>query len=108
MRKQYDMRVCINYHPEGYTTQGPRLMGRNAAGESFLRGFGQYSRANKFWVRVEDPEHARLFKKSLKALERNEPISIIGRYSIDKLREASVLYHPGPDIGLYCKARRRR
>jgi len=80
-------------------------MGRNVAGESFLRGFAQYSRANKFWVRVEDPEHAQIFEKSLKALERNEPISIVERYSINKLREAGVLYHPGPDIGLHALRR---
>ena len=33
------MSACIYYHPEAYTTSGPKLMGRNAAGESFLRGF---------------------------------------------------------------------
>ncbi|MCH2549059.1 MAG: glycosyltransferase family 4 protein [Alphaproteobacteria bacterium] len=99
MRKNYDMRVCINYHPDGYTLEGPRLMGRNVAGESFLRGFAKHSRANKFWVRVEDPKHAQMFGESLKAQERNEPISIVERHSIDKMRESSVLYHPGPDIG---------
>ena len=105
MRKNYDMRVCINYHPEGYTSDGPKLMGRNVAGESFLRGFGKYSRANKFWVRVEDLEHAQIFEKSLKALDRTEPFSIVERHSIGKLREASVLYHPGPDIGLHALRR---
>ena len=82
MRKNYDMRVCINYHPDGYTLEGPRLMGRNVAGESFLRGFAKHSRANKFWVRVEDPKHAQMFGESLKAQERNEPISIVERHSI--------------------------
>jgi hypothetical protein len=33
------MNPCIYYHPEAYTTSGPKLMGRHAAGESFLRGF---------------------------------------------------------------------
>jgi starch synthase len=32
------MTAAIYYHPEAYTTSGPKLMGRNAAGESFLRG----------------------------------------------------------------------
>jgi len=31
------MTAAIYYHPEAYTTSGPKLMGRNAAGESFLR-----------------------------------------------------------------------
>ncbi|MBI37602.1 MAG: glycosyl transferase-like protein [Alphaproteobacteria bacterium] len=101
MRTNYDMRVCINYHPEGYTIEGPKLMGRNVAGESFLRGFAKHSRANKFWVRVEDPKHAQIFGETLKAQERQERLSIVQRHSIDKLREAGVLYHPGPDIGLH-------
>jgi len=33
------MTAAIYYHPEAYTTSGPSLMGRNAAAESFLRGF---------------------------------------------------------------------
>ena len=31
------MTAAIYYHPEAYTTSGPKLMGRNAAGESFSR-----------------------------------------------------------------------
>ncbi|MFN7085206.1 MAG: hypothetical protein ACK4N4_01105 [Burkholderiales bacterium] len=30
------MTAAIYFHPEAYTTTGPKLMGRNAAGESFL------------------------------------------------------------------------
>jgi len=33
------MSAAIYFHPEAYTTTGPKLMGRNAAGESFLRGY---------------------------------------------------------------------
>jgi hypothetical protein len=33
------MSAAIYYHSKAHTTTGPKLMGRNAAGESFLRGF---------------------------------------------------------------------
>lgn len=38
------MSACIYYAPEAYTTSGPKLMGRHAAGESFLRGFLTHSK----------------------------------------------------------------
>jgi hypothetical protein len=46
------MNPAIYYHPEAYTTSGPKLMGRNAAGESFLRGLLSYSKADTFWAQV--------------------------------------------------------
>ena len=33
---------ALYFHPEAYTTTGPKLMGRNAAGESFLKGYLRY------------------------------------------------------------------
>ena len=39
------MTAAIYFHPEAYTTSGPKLMGRNAAGESFLRGYVKHSSA---------------------------------------------------------------
>jgi len=44
------MTAAIFYHPEAYSTCGPKLMGRNAAGESFLRGFVAHSTASEFGV----------------------------------------------------------
>jgi hypothetical protein len=35
--------IAIYFHPEAYSISGPRLMGRNAAGESFLRGFVRHT-----------------------------------------------------------------
>ena len=59
------MTAVIYYDPEGYTTSGPRLMGRNAAGESFLRGFMLHSQVEEFWVQVEHPDHAQFLLKHL-------------------------------------------
>jgi glycosyltransferase involved in cell wall biosynthesis len=98
MPKDYDMRVCINYHPEGYTTEAPRLMGRNVAGQSFLRGFASYSRAKDFWVSVQNPEHAQMFTATVRGLGRSEDINVINSDTTKKLCEAGILYHSGPDI----------
>jgi len=73
------MTAAIYYHPDAYTTGGPKLMGRNVAGESFLRGFLAHSKANEFWVQVHQPEHAKLFAQAVKDAGRVEPVHIADR-----------------------------
>ncbi len=93
------MTAAIYYHPEAYTTSGPKLMGRNAAGESFLRGFLAYGRADAFWVQVEKLEHAQVFAESVKAAGRGEPVKAVNKNSLAALAEPGVVYYPGPGIG---------
>jgi starch synthase len=91
--------ACLYYHPEAYTTSGPRLMGRHAAGESFLRGFLQHSQADMFWVQVQRQEHAQHFAQTAQALARREAVKAVDKTSLGALAQAGVVYHPGPGIG---------
>lgn len=93
------MTACIYYAPEGYSTDGPKLMGRNAAGEAFLRGFLQYSQATEFQVLVKKAEHARRFSELAKSFGRTEPVKMILESAPEKLARAGTLYTPGPNIG---------
>ncbi|MCX5875958.1 MAG: glycosyltransferase family 4 protein [Deltaproteobacteria bacterium] len=93
------MTAAIYFHPEAYTTSGPKLMGRNAAGESFLRGFLAHSRANEFWAQVEKPEHAQAFAQAVKGAGRNELVKAIDKNSLATLSQPGVVYYPGPGIG---------
>jgi len=93
------MSACIFYTPEAYTTRGPKLMGRNAAGESFLRGFLSYSKASEFWVQVQKPEHAQHFAQSVQAFGRSEPVKAVDKNAFAALAQAGVVYYPGPGIG---------
>lgn len=93
------MRTALYYHPEAYTISGPRLMGRNAAGESFLRGFLAHSRADEFWVQVQQAGHAREFARSVQAAGRDEPVRAVDARGLAGLRQAGLVYHPGPGLG---------
>jgi alpha-maltose-1-phosphate synthase len=93
------MSACIFYAPEAYTTSGPKLMGRNAAGESFLRGFLSYSQASEFWAQVQKPEHAQHFAQTLQAFGRSEPVKAVDKNALAALAQAGVVYYPGPGIG---------
>ncbi len=93
------MTAVIYFHPEAYTTSGPKLMGRNAAGESFLRGFFAHSQATEFWAQVDKPEHARLFAQTASSAGRSEPVRAVDKTSLAALAQAGVVYFPGPGIG---------
>jgi starch synthase len=95
------MTAAIYYHPEAYTTSGPKLMGRNAAGESFLRGFLTHSRAKEFWVQVQNLTHARHFADIALALGRQETVRGVDKTNLVALAKAGVAYHPGPGIGTH-------
>jgi starch synthase len=87
----------IYFHPEAYTTSGPKLMGRNAAGESFLRGFFTHSRAERFSAQVSQAQHALQFSEIAKRFRPAIPIRIFNRETLGDLEE--VVYYPGPGIG---------
>lgn len=93
------MSAAIFYHPEAYTTSGPKLMGRNAAGESFLRGYLTYSSAKEFWVQVQQSAHAQHFAETAKAHGRNEPVRALTKNGLGSLSQAGQIYYPGPGIG---------
>ena len=93
------MTAAIYYHPEGYTTSGPKLMGRNAAGESFLRGFLKHSKASEFWAQVQKPEHGQHFAQTVKAQGRAEAVKVVDKACLSALRDIGTVYYPGPGIG---------
>jgi len=93
------MTAAIYYHPEAYSTLGPTLMGRHAAGESFLTGFLKYSTASEFWIQVQSPEHAQQFAGMVAACGRKEPVKAAYKHNLGALRAPGVVYLPGPGIG---------
>ena len=99
------MTACIYYHPEAYTTSGPKLMGRNAAGESFLRGFLSHSASSEFWAQVDKPEHAQHFAHAVSSFGRTEPVHAVSRNTLGALTQPGVVYYPGPGIGEHALAR---
>ncbi len=101
------MAACIYYHPEAYTTSGPKLMGRNAAGESFLRGFLKYTKASNFLsVQVESADHAEHFASAAKHAGRTEQVRSFSKQNLGRLQEAGIIYFPGPALAEHAFHRR--
>jgi len=99
------MNACIYYHPEAYSTSGPRLMGRNAAGESFLRGFMTHSSTTEFWAQVQSREHASQFARAAASAGRTEPVHMVDKSNLGNLSRPGVVYYPGPGLGEHAFAR---
>jgi glycosyltransferase involved in cell wall biosynthesis len=95
------MTAALYYHPEAYTTSGPKLMGRHAAGESFLRGFLAHHACESFWLQVSNPEHAQHFAEAARAQGRKESVRVVQAAQLGALAHAGSVYHPGPGIGLH-------
>lgn len=93
------MTAALFYHPEAYTTGAAKLMGRHAAGASFVRGFIAHARLEAFWLQVERTEHAQRFAEQARALGRALPVKTIERRSLGALAEVGTVYYPGPGIG---------
>ena len=93
------MNPVIYYHPEAYTTSGPKLMGRNAAGESFLRGYLTHSHTSAFWAQVQKQEHGQHFAAQVKAQGRSETVHAVTPHNLGALAQAGLVYYPGPGIG---------
>ncbi len=93
------MTAAIYYHPEAYTTSGPKLMGRNAAGESFLRGFLQHTSAPTLWAQVESEAHAQHFAERARGARPDAQVKALTRAHLGALAQPGCIYYPGPGIG---------
>jgi hypothetical protein len=84
------MNAVIHYHPDGYTSNGPKLMGRNAAGEAFLRGFLTHSSSQEFWAQADAPEHAAQFLDTVKRHQPMASAQVVPRSNISRLSNVGV------------------
>ncbi|MBI2311671.1 MAG: glycosyltransferase family 4 protein [Betaproteobacteria bacterium] len=100
--------AAIYYEPEGYTTTGPKLMGRQAAGEGFLRGFIRHARLEAFFCYAARRSALQSFTR---ACEENSPaprpVKWIPYQRLEQLAEPGTLYLPGPGLGGFAWRRRR-
>lgn len=91
--------AAIYLHPNGYDTTGQALLGRHAAGESFLRGFLRHADVDHhyFWNVAGRPQ-AELDALLQRIQPPTRPVTWIGQIQRDRLSAPGVLYIPSPEI----------
>jgi glycosyltransferase involved in cell wall biosynthesis len=100
--------AAIHFAPEGYTTgKGPKLMGRQAAGEGFLRAWMQHAGVPAFFCHTSRREFAEAFA-ALRPPERSSvPSRWVTPRDADGIAEAGTLYLPDPGLARAAFRRRR-
>ncbi|MEB3332057.1 MAG: glycosyltransferase family 4 protein [Synechococcaceae cyanobacterium] len=91
--------ACLYYHPDAYCTEGRQIMGRHAAGASFLRGFLEGTHGEDLWIQVEERSHLAGFELTARALGRQQPVQVVERSTLGRLEGPGVVFHPGPGLG---------
>lgn len=100
----------ILHHPDAVDTSRPKLMGRHAAGEGFLKGFVRHSGVSEFHAQCFSREHFEDFKKRVGALDpRRRPCHLVvpGRMGTEASTPRTLVL-PGPDISPFAWRRRRQ
>lgn len=97
------MSTAINaafyYVPEGFQTKGKSLMGRQSAGEGFLKGFVRHAGVNNFYCYGAGMAEFQHFQRSiLEATGEEKSCSYIPFEEFSRLQEIGCLFYPGPNI----------
>jgi starch synthase len=93
------MNFTVFYEQEGYRIDLPKLMGRNAAGASFLQGLFRHASSPEFSCLTGNETEGKTFRELLSNL-RNDGVSetvILRR--LRELSKSGGLFYPGPNIG---------
>lgn len=89
--------AAILFHPDAYDTQGAKLMGRQSAGESFLRGFLDHAEVDTFhfWRQgfANAADADALIRRNS---DTTKPINWIGARDLGAFRKIGCLYTPQP------------
>jgi len=99
-------RAAIHLHPDAHDTTGSRLVGRRAAGESFLRGWMRHATAPQLDAFAE-PWHVEALQAVLQRLgPPSRPFRWIHTTQRGALQRVGVLQTPGPTLADEAWARR--
>lgn len=73
-------------------------MGRNAAGQSFLRGSLTHSRADGVWVHVQKPSHAEGFREAVARFRPGATVAVVEPARLRRLATPRLLFRPDPGL----------
>lgn len=91
--------AAILYQPEGFETQGQRLMGRQAAGEGFLKALARHGKAESLYCSTKDKAGFEAFSQRVRPwLSDSRQIRWLPTGNPVALAQVGTLYRPDPLI----------
>lgn len=100
-------RATILYAKDGYDTSRPRLMGRHAAGEGFLRGMVRHSGFDRLVALVPRPADAAAFQAQARDLGATMALEAVPEAELHRVAETGCLMLPGPEMVPFAWRRQR-
>lgn len=102
------MTPAILFEPDGYVLSGDRLMGRQSAGEGFLRAvIGAMHGSSEVWAYTPKSQSAEIFSR---VIRKHDP-GLTARWcrsdNVAQLANLGGLYLPGPDLSEHAQRRAR-
>ena len=90
--------AAIYYHPEGFDTSGSKLMGRQAAGEAYLKAYAEHGGTPLLYCYSKTQAMFENFRERLEILTGAEqPAQWIPHHLPNELNKAGCLFVPGPN-----------
>jgi len=93
------MNFTVFYEREGYSIDLPKLMGRNAAGASFLDGLFRHATNSHFSCLVKHDSDAVAFNNILSPLRGDGLSEAFTSSNLHELHKSGGLFYPGPSVG---------
>lgn len=90
--------LAISFEPDGYLLDGPKLMGRQSAGNAFLRAAVAASRERALLAYTPSQRSAEVFARLVASMDPAVRTSWLPPSRLDMLAKAGTLYLPGPNV----------
>ncbi|HWB09763.1 MAG TPA: hypothetical protein VG826_11075 [Pirellulales bacterium] len=88
--------AAIDYYPAAFSTGGERLMGREAAGEGFLRAFLRHADTDEFYCFTGQQAEFDHFCSAVRLLRPGVGVRWLARGEPASLAAVGCLFHPDP------------
>lgn len=94
--------ATVYYAGDGYSTAGPKIMGRQAAGQGFLRAYVNATRATDLtpsaWVTTPTRQATQEAMLGFKRAGLEKPLEVISPANMGALSRSGCLYVPQPGL----------
>jgi len=89
---------AIFFDEEAFSIKSEKLMGRNSAGDSFLKGYFTHGTPEHFWVYAKTKNQAQIFADRLSQQSKKNEAKFISWNSFSGLKDPGTIFFPGPNF----------
>jgi alpha-maltose-1-phosphate synthase len=91
--------AAVYYEKDAYGTDGTRLLGRQSAGEGFLKGLVKYGQADSIFCLAKSEQDFSAFCQQITPWAQSaRKVTWLPSHSTTEISKAGTLYRPDPDI----------